>query len=130
MIEVSYLAVAVAAVAAFVISSIYYAVLGKQLAALSPAYADAGRPPPWKLLVEIVRSLIVATVLACLAAKLEITDVTGALLLGLSMWIGFPVVLLAGSVLWEKVPPKLATIHAGDWLLKLLAVTIIVSVWH
>ncbi len=55
---------------------------------------------------------------------------TGALLLGLSMWIGFPVVLLAGSVLWEKVPPKLATIHAGDWLLKLLAVTIIVSVWH
>ncbi len=46
MIEVSYLAVAVAAVAAFVISSIYYAVLGKQLAALSPAYADASRPPP------------------------------------------------------------------------------------
>jgi hypothetical protein len=29
----------------------------------------------------------------------------------------------------EKVPPKLATIHSGDWLLKLLVIAVIVSVW-
>jgi hypothetical protein len=33
-------------------------------------------------------------------------------------------------VLWEKIPPKLATIHAGDWLLKLLMISAVVSVWR
>jgi hypothetical protein len=30
----------------------------------------------------------------------------------------------------ERVPPKLAAIHVGDWLLKLLAVAVIVSAWQ
>jgi uncharacterized protein DUF1761 len=69
-------------------------------------------------------------VLGGLASLLEVTDWTGALLLGLSLWIGFPVVLLAGSVIHEDVPPKLAAIHAGDWLLKLLVLSVILSVWR
>jgi len=32
-------------------------------------------------------------------------------------------------VIHERVPPLLAAIHAGDWLLKLAAVTSIVTVW-
>jgi hypothetical protein len=43
---------------------------------------------------------------------------------------GFPVVLLSGSVIWEKVPAKLAAMHSGDWLVKLLVVSVIVSVWR
>jgi Protein of unknown function (DUF1761) len=54
---------------------------------------------------------------------------TGAVRLGLALWIGFPVVLWTGAVTWERVPPKLAAIHAGDWLLKLLVIAAIVSVW-
>jgi hypothetical protein len=50
--------------------------------------------------------------------------------LGLVLWIGFPVVLLVGSVYHEKVPPRLAAIHAVDWLLKLLAIATIVGVWR
>ena len=30
----------------------------------------------------------------------------------------------------ENTPWRLAAIHAGDWLLKLLAVGVLVSVWH
>lgn len=130
MFEVNYLAVAVAAVAVFVVSTVYYMAFAKQTSTLHPAYADSARPPAWKMLVEIVRSLILATVVACLASKLEIDDATGGVLLGLSLWIGFPFVLLTGSVIWEKVPPRLATIHAGDWLLKLLVISILVSVWR
>lgn len=44
--------------------------------------------------------------------------------------IGFPVVLLTGSLIWERVPPALAAIHAGDWLLKLLIIATIVTVWR
>lgn len=49
-------------------------------------------------------------------------------LLGLAIWLGFPVTLLAGSVLWENVAPKLAALHAGDWLIKLVAVAAIIAV--
>jgi hypothetical protein len=132
MSELNFWAVVTAAIAAFVLSSVWYGVFGKQLAELSPAYDDAGsgapRPPAWKLLVEVARSTVVASVLAGLAAELDITDWTGAVALGFAVWIGFPVVLWTGAIMWEKVPWMLATIHAGDWLLKLLLIAVIVSV--
>jgi hypothetical protein len=31
--------------------------------------------------------------------------------------------------MWEKVPWRLAATHAGDWLVKVLAVAVIVGVW-
>jgi hypothetical protein len=46
------------------------------------------------------------------------------------VWIGFPVVILIGSVLWENTPVKVAAIHAGDWLVKMLVIPIIMSVWR
>jgi hypothetical protein len=130
VIDLNPLAIAVAVVSAFVLSSVYYAVLGNQLAALSDAYADAARPPAWKILVELVRSLVAALVLGGLASLLESTDWTSGVLLGLALWTGFPVVLLTGSVIHENVPPKLAAIHGGDWLLKLLVLSVILSVWR
>jgi hypothetical protein len=33
-------------------------------------------------------------------------------------------------MIWENTPGKLAAIHAGDWLVKLLVVAVIVSVWQ
>jgi hypothetical protein len=133
MNDLNYLAIVAAAVAVFVFSSAYYGMFGKELAKLSPAYAEAGsgtqRPPAWKMLVEVVRSLVVASLLAGLAAELDIADWTGALALGFALWIGFPVVLWTGAIMWEKVPWKLAAIHAGDWLMKVLVVAVIVGVW-
>jgi hypothetical protein len=129
----NYLAIVVAAVVVFVVSTAWYIAFGKQLAVLSPAYADTeanARPPAWKVAVELVRSLVVASVVAGLADLLDITDWTGALQLGFALWIGFPVVLWTGAVIWEKVPPKLATIHSGDWFLKLLVISVIVAVWR
>ncbi|MGH2787771.1 MAG: DUF1761 domain-containing protein [Actinomycetota bacterium] len=103
------------------------------MATLSPAYAEAGtgaqRPAVWKLLVEIVRSLVVASVLAGLAAELDIEDWTGAVALGFAVWIGFPVVLWTGAIMWEKVLWKLAAVHAGDWLVKVLIIAVVVGIW-
>jgi len=45
------------------------------------------------------------------------------------LWV-FPVMILLGSILHENVPWDLGAIHAGDWLIKLLVVTIIVSLWR
>jgi hypothetical protein len=38
--------------------------------------------------------------------------------------------ILAGSVLWDNRPWKLAAIHAGDWLVKLLVMAVILGVWR
>lgn len=47
-------------------------------------------------------------------------------LLGLALSI-LPVVLLAGSVLWERVPVRTAATHTGDWIIKLAAIGAIVG---
>jgi arginine exporter protein ArgO len=130
MPDVNLLAIVVAAIAAFVTGFAYYAALGKQLAEVSEAAAAAEQPPPWKMAVEFSRGLILAAVIAGLASEAEIDEWTGGLLLGLALWIGFPFVLWVGAVIHENTPWKLAAIHAGDWLMKLPLVAVIVSVWQ
>lgn len=128
MPELNYLAIAIAAVAVFVLSTVYYMGFTDRLKRLSAAYADAdSRPAAWRLAMEFLRSFVVGTVVAGLVSLVGITDLAGAVQLALALWIGFPVVLLTGSVIWEKVPPMLAAIHAGDWLLKLLVIAVIVT---
>jgi hypothetical protein len=130
MPDVDFLAVLVATVVAFGLGGTYYAVLGEQLAEVSDAAAAAEQPAPWKLAVELLRCLIIAAVVAGLASQGEIDEWTGGLLLGLALWIGFPIVLWTGAVIHENTPCRLAAIHAGDWLAKLLVVAVIVSVWQ
>ncbi len=43
---------------------------------------------------------------------------------------GFPIVLWTGALIHENTPLRLAAIHAGDWLVQLLVVAVIVSVWQ
>jgi hypothetical protein len=40
-----------------------------------------------------------------------------------------PAIILTGSVVHENVPWRLAAIHAGDWLLKLVVLAVIVGTW-
>jgi len=39
-------------------------------------------------------------------------------------------VLLSGSVMWDKVPWRIAATHGGDWLLKLLVIGAVVGAWR
>jgi hypothetical protein len=122
------LAVVVSAVAAFAISGAWYAAWGRALGRLHPAYAEgAGRGPAATAAVELARNLVMAVVAAWLVSGLGVASVGEALVLGLVLWAGFPAAILAGSVFHERVPPQLAAIHAGDWLLKLLAVTVLLN---
>lgn len=129
MRDLNYLAVAVASVAAFFLSSAWYLVFAGQTDDATSG-RDDGRPQPWRILVELTRSAVVASLLAGLTVRLGITTWTGSGLLALTMWIGFPVVLLTGSVIWEDVPVKTAALHAGDWLLKLVLIAMIVGMWQ
>src|ERR1700704_5724322 len=132
MMHVNYLAVLVAAVAVFVLGWLWYSPLlfykpWMRLRGLDPVAAMAGATMPGgKLLVELVRCLLLAYVLARFVALLGIASFFGAVHFGLFLWIGFPVIILTGSVLWENTPVKVAAIHAGDWLGEMAGVSLIV----
>jgi hypothetical protein len=112
-----------------VIGGTYYALLGEQLAEARDAAAPEEQPA-WTMAIELLRCLVIAVVVAALASWGQFNDVAAGLLLGIVLWIGFPFVLWTGAVVHEGTPLKLAAIHAGDWLLKLLAVATIVGVWQ
>ena len=113
------MSIAVATVAAFLTGGAYYTVLGPQ--------TDASMVP-WRLAVEVLRCLVLAAVVAGLASQIGIDVWTGGLRLGLVLWIGFPFVLWTGAVIHEGTPVRLAALHAGDWLVKLVLIGIIVVV--
>jgi len=118
MPEVEPLAVLAATIAAFVIGSTYYSLVG----------GPGGETPPWQLGVEVVRCVVLAAVIAGLAAQGGIDEPAGGLLLGLALWVSFPLVLWTGAIVWENTPVRQAALHGGDWLAKLLVLGVIVSV--
>ena len=119
------LGIGIATVVAFVISFVCYSVA--PVARTDQPVADE-RPQPWQVILELLRSAIVAGLLAGLLRAADWDGPKQGALLGMGLW-ALPVVLLAGSVLWESVPMRSAALHAGDWLIKLVAVGAIVGLF-
>jgi hypothetical protein len=122
------ISVSLAALAVFILSSIWYAVLTPvEARALGAAAIDRGRPSAPKVLVELLRSILVGAVLLGVAHTAHLHGVGSTVLLALALWIGFPLVLLTGSMMWDRVPAPTALLHGGDWLLKLVVISAIVG---
>ena len=137
--HVNYLAIIVAALLSSIISFLYYALLNKQATEARAAAAKAAKSKkfdirttltPNKIIVELTRMFILGLVIAYATGLLGITTVQQAILLSFWLWIGFIVVLLTGLVTSERFPVKLAIIHAGDWIIRLLIFTILLSMWR
>ncbi len=135
MFGINVLAVVVATVVAFVASMVWYIAFAKQRRELSAVKSGATdgntrQADPIKMLAEILRNIVLALVIDYLIVRLGVVNWTGALKLGLLLWVGFPAILLTGSIMRENYPRKLAAIHAGDWLSKLVLMSVVVSLWH
>jgi len=111
------------AVAALILSSVFYSLApAQQLQGLSR------RPRVLQVVLELVRSGVVACLVAGLMAVAGWSGAGAGVLLGLSLAV-LPIVLLSGSVQWENVPIPRAAIHATDWVLKLAAVGALVGLF-
>jgi len=134
MLEINYLHVVVTAISAFVMSSIWYTVFGKARMALLDqdprATADMRKVPAWKKATALVRELVIAYVVARFVVQLGVADWKAAVQLGVWLWFGFVFMILVGAVVWDNVPWKLTAIHAGDWLVKLPLMAVILAVWR
>lgn len=128
--DVNLLTVVAATVAGFIVSFAYYSLFGAQLEEYGSAAAGASRPTTWLVPVELVRTLVVAAVVVGLAGAVGVTGLPQGVLLAVVLWVGFPAVLLTGSVYHERTPWRLAALHAGDWLVKLLVMGVVAGVWQ
>lgn len=133
LIQRTLLPVTAALVAAAVISGIWYSplVIGGAWVSLRAEWlhvAPDAYIAPWKSLVELLREIIVATVLTRLITQLNVSSVASALRLGFWLWLGFPLAMLVGASLWDDKPWLLSVIHGGDWLLKLLVMPVVIVV--
>jgi hypothetical protein len=127
---VNYLATIVTAVIAFIASMIWYMSFGGKMAKLNPKAYGKMKPEPVKMLGEIIRNIILTLVLTFFVLQLGTSTWMEAVIITLLLWIGFPVLLLSGSVIYEGVSWKLALIHAGDWFIKILLIVSILSMWY
>jgi hypothetical protein len=132
-LKIHYLAVVVAAAAAFVMSSIWYTAFGKarmDLLDKDPRATDMRKVPGWKKATELVREIVIAYVVARFVVLLGVREWKAAVQLGVWLWFGFVFMILVGAVVWDNVPLKLTAIHAGDWLVKLPLMAVVLAVWR
>ena len=131
MLKINYWAVVVAALAAFVMSSLYYSplLLGNVWRAVDPGPTGGTTPSIGKVVGELVRTLVVTYVVARLIALLGGSGWKPAVRLAFWLWFGFSAMMWVGAIMWEKTPWQIAAIHSGDWLLKTLLLAVIVGVW-
>lgn len=118
------LGIGLAALAGFVLGGIYYAVT--PAAPAVPGHAAPSRPAPAQVFVELVRSAALAGVIAVLMIAAGFQGPVAGALLGAELWV-LPIVLLAGSVFHEGTTVRAGLLHAGDWLIKLVAIGVIVG---
>jgi len=137
--HVNYLAILIGTLISVLFSSLYYILLNKYVTAIRSAAAKETKnkkaapsttTTPNKLIIEVTRNFVLGLVLAYACGLLGVTTIGQALLLSAWLWLGFPVVLFTGLTNNEHFPARLAAIHAGDWLVKLLIFTIILSSWR
>ena len=127
---VSYVAVIATGLIAFALSMLWYSPL--LFGNIWMAFRD--RPdhplPGWTFAFAPLREIITAILLAHLIVRLEVNKWREALGLGLALWFAFYFVQLAGAVLWDNRPWQLGLVHGGDWLMKMLFMSVMLSSWH
>ena len=132
MSGVNIYAIFAASVASFLIGAAWYSpvLLGsfylqlRGLTATPTSSIEVG-----EIVAEFIRWFIIVCVIAFLFSKLEVKSLSVALFYGLILWVAF-YTALAGSVLHEGYSWKVYAIHAGDGLLKLLAISSILGLWR
>ena len=118
------LGIALAAIAGVILSGVYYAIAPATPAATG--HETPKRPALALAVVELLRNAAVAALITGLMVAGSHGGPLAGALLGLALAV-LPVVLLAGSVFHEGTATRAAVIHGGDWLLKLVAIGIVVG---
>jgi hypothetical protein len=141
MVPENYLAILACGVVAIIIGFVWYGPLfGKswmKMAGIDKAspeeMAEGKKKMPMMAGIQFVFALIMAYVmthtLVFAMAYLGESGISAGLMTGFWNWLGFVVPTTVGMVLWEGKPVKYWFVVAGNWLVTMLVMGIILALW-
>jgi hypothetical protein len=129
---INYWAVLAAAASNFVIGGIWYSppLFVKpwlKMSGVSEETFNSGLPKA--LIGDVVSSLLMAFVLACILGSIGKSLVEG-LMVSAAIWLGFIASVILGSVTYEHKPIGYFLINAGYRLVSILAMGAILTLWR
>lgn len=126
---VNYLAVVIAALAAFGLGLIWHTVLLKPwLKALGKPSAEVERKGyTVPFIITFVSLLVMSWVLAGIMAHMGQVHVRGGLITGALVWLGFVLTTLGTNDAFEGVKPTLTLIDTAFWLCALLIIGAVIG---
>ncbi len=128
-LKVNYVAVIVTGITAFFLSLLWYSPL--LFGGIWEHYRNPPNPdvPKWTMAFAPLREIIASFVLAYLIVITGLSDWKATLRLMLLLWFAFHAVGMAGAVLWDNMQWQLGAVHAGDWLMKMLFMGTVLTIW-
>lgn len=134
MVPINYWAVLVGAVVAMILGFIWYGPLfGKKWAKLSGLSMDKMKPNPVHMGIMALGALLMSFVLShaiiFASAYLKETGVSAGLMGALWNWLGFVAPVTIGVVLWEGKSWHLWFINAGYYLVSLILMSLVLTLW-
>jgi hypothetical protein len=131
-VPVNYLAVVIAAVANYVIGSLWYGVIFRK-AWLKMSGISEMKVTAVSVILGLIGALLTSYVLqhAIFFATeyLKTSGVVGGLTTGFFSWLGFIAPVTIGVVTYEKKPFPLWILNNAYWLISLLVMGVILSAW-
>lgn len=128
-LKLNYWAIIATGIIAFLLSIFWYSPLlfGK----IWEQYRNPPNPtiPQWTMAFAPLRELIASYVLAFLIVRLNLTNWKSTVQLMLILWLAFHAVGMAGAILWDNMQWQLGMVHAGDWLMKMLFMGVVLTSW-
>lgn len=128
---INYVAVILAAIAAFAVGGIWYGVLGKRwMAALGKSEEDLkrrGPPTPVRMGIAFVADLVMAYMLAGLIGHLGQVTLASGMISAFFIWIGFVITTQTVNYTFQGRRWSLTLIDGGHWLVALLVVGAIIG---
>ena len=131
-IHVNYLAVLVAAIANYVIATIWYAAVFAKAWQKLTGITDM-KPAPANIVLVFIGSFVLSYVLYHSIvfgnSYFKISGIGGGLMGGFFGWLGYIAPVTLSTKLYEKKPWGLWLLDNSFWLLSLLVMGIILSLW-
>jgi len=124
---INYLAIAVAAVAGFMIGGVWYGVLGNAWAVAQGKTKEDFKPQPKPFIIAIISQLVMAFVLSGVIGHVGEPTLFRGVISGLLIWAGFVATSLATNHAFQQARLSLTLIDAGHWLAVLLVMGAIIG---
>jgi uncharacterized protein DUF1761 len=87
-------------------------------------------PSSYQVVLWKQESFVVLRQIEFFRNLLGVNNWENALGLGFVLWFSFYFVQLSGAVMWDNLPWQLGLVHSGDWLMKMLFMSLLLSAWH